>query len=441
VLDARPVEGRWRTLRWGMDGFLLAVLLVVPWIRIGGEPLLLLDVPARRFHVFGLVLLPDELFYLWLILAVATLALFFFTALAGRLWCGWACPQTVLTDLFAGLARWIQGYTRTGRPARVAPWRVVLTHVVWVGFALVLGFHLVGYFRSPYQLLDDLGRGTPSPVASGFWLAASVLAWLDLVVVKQSFCKYLCPYARFQSVLFDSDTLVVGYDRARGEPRGKRGKVAGDCIDCGLCVAVCPTGIDIREGLQMECIACTQCIDACNEVMGHIERRPNLIGYRSLVGLERVRRMRWIRPRVVTYGALLGGAVLGLAVALAARSPFGFEVEHYRSALSQALPDGRLSNAYTLHVQNRAREPRSFRIRLDAPFASELVAGANPIALDPVSVSESRVFVVAEPSALVPGVQQQAFRFVLEDAADPERSISRASTFVVLNPYQGDRHE
>jgi cytochrome c oxidase accessory protein FixG len=411
---------------------LLAVLLAVPWIRVGGEPLLLLDIPARRFHVFGLVLLPDELYFLWLIIALLALALFFFTALGGRLWCGWACPQTVLTDLFAAAARRIQGYTRSGRPERVAPWRIALTHVVWVAFALVLGFHLVGYFRSPYQLLADVAGGSPAPVASGFWLAASVLAWLDLVVLKQDFCKYLCPYARFQSVLFDSDTLVIGYDRLRGEPRGKRGRAEGDCIDCGLCVAVCPTGIDIRDGLQLECIACTQCIDACNDVMHHVQRAPNLIGYRSLVGLERVRRMRFLRPRVAVYGALLGCTALAFATALVVRSPLAFEVEHYRSALSERLADGRLGNAYTLHVRNRARETREFRIRLDTPFAGELVAGVNPIALPAASVAEARVFVVADPRNLRAGVQQQPFRFVLEDTADPSRSTSRATTFVVL---------
>jgi cytochrome c oxidase accessory protein FixG len=414
-----------------MDGFLVAVLLVVPWVRIGGEPLVLLDIPARRFHVVGLVIFPEELYFLWLIVIGLALALFFFTALAGRLFCGWACPQTVLTDVFALVARRIQGYTRAGPPARVALLRRAATHALWVALALVLGFHLVAYFRSPYRLVADLAGGAPSPVASGFWLAASALAWFDLVVLKQTFCKYLCPYARLQGVLFDRDTLVVGYDRARGEPRGKRGHAAGDCVDCGLCVDVCPTGIDIREGLQLECIACTQCIDACNGVMARIERPPDLIGYRSLSAQERTGRPRVLRPRVAAYGALLAAVIAAFAFALHARSPFDFAVERNRTALSQRLPDGRVSNAYTLHLENRAREARAYRLRLEGERELELLAGTNPIEIPAASVRETRVFVVAPADGVARAAR--TIRFVLEDAEAPERVVAREATFVDLS--------
>jgi cytochrome c oxidase accessory protein FixG len=434
MLSARPVQGFWRRLRWWMDGFLVAVLVCVPWIRIGGEPLVLLDIPARRFHVLGLVIFPDELYFLWLIVIGLALALFFFTALAGRLWCGWACPQTVLTDVYAAAARFIQGWSKSGPPARVAVWRRVATHAVWALFSLGLGFHLVGYFRSPYQLVADLAGAAPSPVATGFWLVAAALAHFDLVVLKQTFCKYLCPYARFQGVMFDRDTLVVGYDRLRGEPRGKRGTTSGDCIDCGLCVAVCPTQIDIRQGLQLECIACTQCIDACDGVMERIDRPPNLIGYRSLVGLERERPARPLRPRVLAYGGLLACAVAAFAAGLGARNPLAFEVERNRGALSQRLPDGRVSNAYSLHVENRAREARSLRIRVEGAPGDELLAGVNPFDVPAASVREARVFVVGDDGG-VGG--PRPLRFVLEPVDDPQRAVARETTFVSLPPAQG----
>jgi cytochrome c oxidase accessory protein FixG len=285
VLDARPVHGFWRRLRWGADAALIAVLVAIPWIRVGGEPLILLDLPARRFHVFGLTIFPGELYFLWLLVAIAAISLFLFTALGGRLWCGWACPQTVFTDVFAAIARAIEGDTRPTHSRPAPLWRRAATRAVWLACAAAIGFHLVAYFVSPYALLADLRGGSLSPTVAGLLVFATAAAYLDFAVVRQTFCKFLCPYARLQSVLFDHDTLVVTYDPERGEPRGKRGRTTGDCVDCGLCVQVCPTGIDIREGMQLECIACTQCIDACNGVMEKLGRPANLIGYRSLVGL------------------------------------------------------------------------------------------------------------------------------------------------------------
>ncbi|MEN8159083.1 MAG: cytochrome c oxidase accessory protein CcoG, partial [Myxococcota bacterium] len=285
MIQARAVQGGYRRLRWWADAALIAVLLGVPWVRIGGEPLVWLDIPARKFHVFGLVIVPQELYFLWLLLAGLALALFLGSALLGRLWCGWACPQTVFTDVFAAAARFIQGWRTSRPPARVALWRRLLTHVVWMAASLVVGFHVVGYFVPPYTLLERLAAG-PSGTAFGFLAVTSLLAYLDFAFVRQTFCKALCPYARFQGVLLDRDSLVIGYDVWRGEPRGKVGSTDGDCVDCRLCVQVCPTGIDIRNGLQLECIACTQCIDACDGVMARLGRPRGLIDYRSWVSLR-----------------------------------------------------------------------------------------------------------------------------------------------------------
>jgi len=422
----RPVDGRFRRLRWAADGILIAILLVVPWIRIGGEPLVLLDVPGRKFHVFGLVIFPQELYFLWLILAALALALFFFTALAGRLWCGWACPQTVLTDVFSLLARRIEGWSRTGPPARVAPARRVATHAVWLALSFVLGFHLVAYFVSPYTMLEELRAGALSPTVAGFLVATSALAYLDLAWVRQTFCKFICPYARFQGVLFDRDTLVVGYDALRGEPRGKRSAGRGDCVDCGLCVAVCPTEIDIRKGLQYECIACTQCMDACDGVMERVGRPRGLIAYRSLVGLERLRKVRLVRPRVVIYAALLAATFFAFGVALGGRQPLDLQVAHNASSLAMAAADGRVGNAYTLHIQNRDRADHRYRLSLEAPEGFELVAGMNPLAVPATSSVEARVFVLAA----APPSSPARLRFVLEQEADSARRVAREATFV-----------
>ena len=426
MLDARPVRGPFRRLRTQVDALLIALLLALPWVEIAGEPLLRLDVPHRRFHVFGLVIFPQELFFLWLVVIGLALALFFFTALAGRLWCGWACPQTVFSDLFAGIARRIQGWRGTRAPKNVARWRIAATHAVWTALALVIGFHLVAYFCSPRELAGQLVHGSASSVQLGFLAFGALVSYVDFAIVRQTFCKFLCPYARFQGVLFDSDTLVVGYDTARGEPRGKRGRAAGDCVDCGLCVAVCPTQIDIRDGLQIECIACTQCIDACNTVMAKLERAPQLIGYRSLVSLEGRRSARLLRPRVLIYAALLAVVGAAFATALATRLPFELTVAHNASNLYETLADGRTGNAYTLHIENRGRAKQAFRLALEAPVGFELLGSTGVVDIDGSSSRELRVFVAA-PAA---GSRPQAIAFSLETSAPPEQRLRRPAMFV-----------
>jgi cytochrome c oxidase accessory protein FixG len=428
VLSAWPVHGYWRSLRWSADLLLIAILLAIPWIRIGGEPLVLLDLPAHRFHVFGLVIFPQELYFLWLLVAILAVSLFFFTALAGRLWCGWACPQTVFTDVFAAIARAIEGWGRAGRPRRVALWRRALTHVTWLAIAALVGFHLVAYFTSSYDLAAELRAGTLSRTGTGFLVFATALTYLDFAWVRQTFCKYLCPYARFQSVLFDRDTLVVAYDPIRGEPRGKRSPTHGDCVDCGLCVKVCPTGIDIRRGMQLECIACTQCVDACNGVMEVLGRAPNLIGYRSLVGLERSRRVRLARPRVVAYAAMLAGLLAVFGIALARRPLLALDVAHGggAGALYQRTADGRIGNAYRLFIQNRDGADHRYRISLDAAPELELVAGQNPVPVAAASELETRVFVLAGAG----GPETRPLAFRVEPADATGHGVERTAVFI-----------
>ena len=446
MVNARPVEGVFRRWRWAANAALIAILVAIPWIRVAGEPLILLDIPARRFHVMGLVIFPQELYFLWLIVAALVLSLFFFTALAGRLWCGWACPQTVFTDVFAAISRRIEGWGNgVRRPSTIAPWRRGLEHVVLALLCVVIAFHFVAYFRSPYEMLGALRAGSFSGASAAFLLAAAVITYLDFVWIRQNFCKYLCPYARFQSVLFDRDTLVVGYDSARGEPRGKRAKAAGDCVDCGLCVQVCPTGIDIRDGLQLECIACTQCIDACNGVMGKLAREPDLIGYRSLASLEQGRPARLFRPRVALYGALL--LVVGFVFVdrLSVRSTMDLQVIRNGSALFANAADGRPVNAFTLRIQNRSRAPESYAIRLETEGPFELVAGMNPVKVPAIESAETSVFVVRRAGAPIPAeggpaTSSEEIRFVLEAIGAPENRIVRPTLFLSTRsrPTTGD---
>jgi cytochrome c oxidase accessory protein FixG len=251
------------------------------------------------------------------------------------------------------------------------------------------------------------------------------VSYLDFGIVRQTFCKFLCPYARFQGVLFDSDTLVIAYDAARGEPRGRRGTTKGDCVDCGLCVAVCPTRIDIRDGLQLECIACTQCIDACNGVMAKLDRAPELIGYRSLAATEG-RRARLLRPRVLVYAALLVAVGATFATTLISRLPFELTVAHNPASLYETLSDGRTGNGYTLHIENRDRASHAFRLALEAPAGFELLGSTGSVELEPASSVELRVFVAAS------GAQQpaQPIAFSLEDLAHRQRRLRRPATFV-----------
>jgi cytochrome c oxidase accessory protein FixG len=436
MLGVRSVEGRFRRLRTAAYAVLIAILLAIPWISIEGEPLVLLDVPARKFHVFGLVIYPQELYFLWLILAALALALFFFTALFGRVWCGWACPQTVFTDLFAAVARRIEGWRGLTPPARVAPWRRAAAYAAFALLSVALGFHLVAYFRPPLDLLQALAHGDVRSTAFTFLLAGTFLAFFDFVILRQTFCKYLCPYARFQGVLFDRDTLVIGYDAARGEPRGKVAKrpaaagaapARGDCVDCGLCVAVCPTNIDIRSGMQLECIACTQCIDACDGVMARLGRARNLIGYRSLVSLTGERAVRILRPRVVAYGALLALVSVAFGVAVARRLPMDLYVAHNHETLYSRAADGRVGNSFKLHIQNRDRSERVFAIRV-AEEGFDLVAGVNPIRVPATDEVEAQVFVLAEEDDL-PG-PAAPIHFVLEREGPDAARVVRAARFL-----------
>jgi cytochrome c oxidase accessory protein FixG len=375
----QSIKGRFTTLRRRTFLGLHLILFVTPWIQVGGRPALLIDIPARQVSFFGSIFTASDTFFLLLILLFATFALFFFTSLWGRLWCGYACPQTVFLETWIRpLEIWIEG-DRTQRKRRDEQgfsfdkaWRKVVKWFAFLAVSLLLATAMVSFFVPARELWTaQSGHVTYSFVAS-----LTFLWYLDFTWFREQFCNFLCPYARFQSALTDDETLLIGYDPRRGEPRGK-GKAAaadGRCIECSKCVVVCPQGIDIRDGFQLECIQCARCIDACVSVMEKLGHRT-LVEYTSLAEQEG-RKVRRLRPRTVVYGGLLV-ALLAFGFTLASkRVPFEATVNRVPGSLFTMDPDGFVRNTYLLQITNNkpGDEAVDFRVIVEGiPEAEVLV--------------------------------------------------------------------
>ena len=361
----REVSGRFDRLRQAAVWALLGLYYLLPWVPWDGRQSVLFDLPARKFYVFGIVFWPQDFIYLTWLLVIAGLSLFFFTAVAGRLWCGFACPQTVWTEVFVRIERLIEGDRNRRIKLDRGPWnrdkilRKAAKHTLWVVLALWTGFTFVGFF-TPIQSLAGKVIGFATGPWETFWvLFYSLATWGNAGFMREQVCKYMCPYARFQSAMFDRHTLIIAYDSARGEPRGARLRQAdhraqglGDCVDCQACVQVCPTGIDIREGLQYECIACAACIDACDGIMDRMGYPRGLVRFTSQSALEQ-RRPRLLRPRVLVYGTLLGLLVGTFVWSIATRTPVALDVMRDRNALYRTLPDGSIENVYLVRILNK----------------------------------------------------------------------------------------
>ncbi len=373
---------------------LLVLLVSMPWIPVGDSQAILLDIPHRRFIFFGETFWATDTKFLFLVLIISGLSLFFFTALLGRVWCGWACPQTVFLEfVFRPLERLIEGDRARRLRLDAAPWtaqKALIKGTKYVAFAAVAWFiasTLLAYFIGREPLMMMMGEGPNNHISTFVvTLFLMVIVLFEFGWFREQFCTVLCPYARFQSVLMDRDSLIVGYDKARGEPRGNAKERKGDCVDCGLCVRVCPTGIDIRNGTQLECIQCASCIDACDSIMSKVGRASGLIRYDTERGLLEKRR-RFLRPRIVVY-ACLWIALLGtFATLLLLRKEGEFLViRQTKAELIQRLPDGRITNQFKVHIGNKSDETRNYRISLVRPDAVVLVAPLSPF---PVASGES----------------------------------------------------
>ena len=376
----RSVSGFFSMWRWGLVFFTQIIFYGLPWLEWGHRQAVLFDLGARRFYIFGLVLYPQDFIYLSGILVISALALFLFTAVAGRQWCGYACPQTVYTEIFL----WLEKLTEGDRSARLrldaSPLsfnkiaRKASKQFLWLALSLWTGFTFVGYFTPIKELGMSFMSAGLGPWET-FWVFFYGLAtYGNAGFMREQVCKYMCPYARFQSAMFDKDTLIVTYDEARGEPRGSRSKKAdpkalnlGSCVDCTLCVQVCPTGIDIRKGLQYECISCAACIDACDDVMDKMNYPRGLIRYSTQNAMKQgwgrsqlLRRI--LRPRVLVYTAILAAITISLFVSLALRTPFKVDVDRDRASLARIVSGGRIENVYRLQVMNATESPQSYHI-------------------------------------------------------------------------------
>ena len=413
----RAVKGWFANWRWVFVWLTQLLFYGLPWLQWSGRQAVLFDLDAQRFYIFGLLLYPQDLIFLAALLVLSALALFFFTAVAGRLWCGYTCPQTVYTEIFMWAERMIEGDRVARMRLDQQPWRwrkiwrKGAKHSAWLSIALFTGFSFVGYFTPIRELAVDLASWNLSGW-NAFWiLFYGAATYGNAGFLREQMCKYMCPYARFQSALIDKDSLIITYDAKRGDPRGSRSRKAdsaahglGDCIDCTLCVQVCPTGIDIRNGLQNECIGCAACIDVCNDVMDKMGYARGLIRYSTengvVNGWTRLQMFkRALRPRVLIYGAVLSAASVTFAASVAMRSPFKFDVVKDRGALARVVEEGAVENVYRIQIMNRTEAPQTYRVSASGIDGLEVVAmpaSAGPAAVTSTSVSLRLPFIVAQ---------------------------------------------
>ncbi len=383
-------HGRFRTLKWAAMAVLLGIYYAAPWMRYDRGPHLpnqaiLIDLAGQRGYFFGIEIWPQEVYLLVGILILAAIGLFFATSLLGRVWCGYACPQTVWTDLFVLVEHVVQGDRNARKRLDASPlsfekaWKKTLTHILWLVIGLATGGAWVFYFNDAPSLVDGLVNHD-LPLDTGLWIVALTLSTYFMAgFARENVCTYLCPYARFQSAMFDKDTLIISYADERGEPRGKHKQGTswegrGHCIDCTACVVVCPMGIDIREGLQYECISCGLCVDACNHVMEKMMLPRGLIHYdtesnqtqrkaQKAAGLPMLRgSMKWIRPRTVFYAATLSLVGSLMLAAILLRTETELNIIHNRTPLYVRLSDGEIRNGYQLKVLNKTHFDRDYAV-------------------------------------------------------------------------------
>ncbi|MFG6449459.1 cytochrome c oxidase accessory protein CcoG [Roseateles sp. BYS180W] len=414
----KSADGIFAKWRWALVWLTQLLFYGLPWVPWNGRQAVLFDLGARRFYIFDLVLYPQDFIYLTGLLLISAYALFLFTAVAGRLWCGYACPQTVYTEIFLWVERRFEGDRQARIKLDAAPWswnkawRKAGKQSVWIAIGLWTGLTFVGYF-TPLRDLCQSTLYTIGLAAAGSSLGPWEAFWIlfygfatygNAGYLREQVCKYMCPYARFQGAMFDRDTLIITYDEKRGEPRGSRSRKAdpaalglGSCVDCTLCVQVCPTGIDIRKGLQYECIGCAACIDVCDSVMDKLQYPRGLIRYDTQNGMEngwsRAELLkRTLRPRVLVYSAALVLITIGLMVSLWVRSPFKVDVVRDRATLARQVEDGYVENVYRLQVMNATERSQYCRI---AAQGLPALAPAPDLGLLELKSAEARWFTLA----------------------------------------------
>ena len=406
----RSVSGLFTRWRWGLVFLTQLVFYGLPWLEWGQRQAVLFDLGVRRFYIFGLVLYPQDFIYLTGLLVISALALFLFTAVAGRLWCGYACPQTVYTEIFLWIERKVEG----DRSARIrldeASWSLekfvkkFSKHLLWVLVAVWTGFTFVGYFTPIRELGMEFLQARMGSWEVFWVIFYGFATYGNAGFMREQVCKYMCPYARFQSAMFDKDTLIVTYDTQRGEPRGARSRKAdpaalnlGACVDCSLCVQVCPTGIDIRKGLQYECIGCGACADVCDTVMDKMGYARGLVKYstQNAINHKWTQRETWMhvfRPRVLIYTSVLAAICVAMLVSLTLRTPLKVDVIRDRGVMARIVSGGMIENVYRLQVMNATESNQQYSIAVSGLPGIRLAVDQESQTV--VNATESRWVVV-----------------------------------------------
>ena len=445
---ARGVSGWFSRWRWAMVFATQLVFYGLPWLSINDRQAMLFDLASRRFYIFNLVLYPQDLIYLTGLLVISALSLFLFTAVAGRLWCGYTCPQTVYTEIFMWVERKIEGDRIARMRLDKSPWglnkiwRKSAKQAVWIAIGLWTGFTFVGYFTPVRELAGEVLTFGLGPWELFWILFYGFATYGNAGWMREQVCKYMCPYARFQSAMFDRDTLTVTYDLARGEGRGSRprsdtpaqyhAKGLGDCIDCGLCVQVCPTGIDIRNGLQYECISCSACIDVCDSVMDKMHYPRGLIRNSTENGVDQnlsqaqmIRRI--FRPRVLIYTSVLGAITIGMLWSLLVRSNFKVDVQRDRGSIARMVGQGMTENVYRMQIMNATEQLQSYVIQVKGIEGAQILPDLS-VAIDPAS-SRWLPLRVQVPPGLASG--SHPISFVISSQAAPAKAVVEKSVFLV----------
>lgn len=441
----RQVHGvfaMWRTIGVFV---LLGLYYGVPWLRWDDRQAVLLDLPERKFHIFGLTFWPQDFFYMTVLMIIAALSLFFFTAIAGRLWCGYACPQTVWTEVFLWIERKIEG--DRAKQMRLDSQSMdahkfglkALKHVVWIVFAGYTGFTFVGYFTPITGLWEKMVTLDMGPWET-FWIVFySFATYGNAGWLREQVCIYMCPYARFQSAMFDKDTLIISYDEERGEPRGSRSrkddpkeKGLGDCIDCTLCVQVCPTGIDIRNGLQYQCIACASCIDVCDEVMDKMGYERGLVRYTTENTLHG-KPFHLLRPRILIYAGLLLVIMIATGVSMSQRMPLQMDVIRDRIALYREANNGDIENVYVIKVLNMDKQDHDYRLTVQGIEGLTTDLGDRNVHVPQGEVIELPVRLTVPRTQLKK--RSSEIHFLLQSVDEPELKVDEAARF--LGPIPG----
>ena len=439
----RKIEGFFQRVRLFTGWPLLAAYFMLPWLSLGDRPAVLFDLPARKFHILFITFWPQDFPLLAWLLIIAAFGLFTITVFAGRVWCGYTCPQTVWTSIFMWIEQRVEGSRNQRIKLDQEPWTVAkavkkfLKHGMWMGFAFYTGLTFIGYFYPIRDLVYDLATLQANPWGASWTVFFTLATYINAGWMREQVCIYMCPYARFQSVMFDHDTLVVSYDTGRGEPRGARrrnidyrAEGLGDCISCQLCVQVCPTGIDIRDGLQFECIGCALCVDACDKVMDKMGYEPGLIRYTSERELEG-EKTHWLRPRLLGYAAVLLIMCLAFAWRVYTRVPLEITVIRDRNQLYIEQNPGEIENIYTLQILNMDEQMHSYRLRIEG-IGDARIIGPRRVTLDSGEVRSLPLRVAAPRENF--DRPSTPFNFVIE--ADDGSGWSALSDSRFLVPHE-----